>query len=117
MESALEQKMKSFITDFTIKDLRRKLKAGKTIRDFQLYLPDAQNQTGETFLVRIPSLFKFDFPTEMSNNQNTDQIFSFDFSTAPACSDSCVESFANFVQSQILLGSGSSLVGYSISRF
>ena len=47
LESAIEQKMKSFNYDFTIKGLRQRLKIGTTIRDYQSYQPDAQINWGD----------------------------------------------------------------------
>jgi len=48
VESILEQKMRD-LNYGSIQELRQKLKKGKTVRDFQLYCPDAQVNWGDVF--------------------------------------------------------------------
>jgi hypothetical protein len=47
IEHVLEQKMSDLNYDFSIPKLNKKLKSGKTIRDFQLYCPEAQIDWGD----------------------------------------------------------------------
>ncbi|PMD19822.1 zincin [Hyaloscypha hepaticicola] len=47
MESAIEQKMNDLGYDFTIKNLRERLRRGKTIRDYQNNHPEAQINWGD----------------------------------------------------------------------